>query len=92
MLYLCRKKWQNFAFAQERGKTDNRDKEAEEGATARNLQPVQRVKAEATTIKVASSYQGYDHAGAAPVLRSNGQGGLEEKEMMKVMLCIYSFT
>ena len=78
---LYRKKWQNFAFAEERGQTNNGREEAEEGAAARNLQPVQRLEAEAATIEAASSSQRHDHAGTASVLRSNGQGGLEEKEM-----------
>ena len=88
MLSPYRKKWQDFAFAEERGQTNNGREEAEEGAAARNLQPVQRLEVEAATIEAASPSQGYDHAGAAPILRSNGQGGLEEKEMMKVILCI----
>ena len=92
MLYLYRKEWQDFASAQVRGQTFIGREKEKEGAAARNFQPVQRVKAEATTIEVASFYQGYDHAGAAPVLRSNGQGGLEEKEMKNVILCIYLFT
>jgi len=56
MLYLYRKEWQNFASAQVRGQEFNGRQKEEEGAAARNLQPVQRVKAEATTIEVASSY------------------------------------
>ena len=92
MLYLYRKEWQNFAFAEVRGQTSIRREEAEEGAAARDLQPVQRVEAKAAAIEVASPPKGHDHAGAPPVLRSNGQGGLEKEEMMKVILCIYSFT
>ena len=83
---------QNFAFAQEWGQEFNGRQKEEEGAAARNLQPIQRVKAKAAATKVASPSQGHDHDGATPVLRSNGQGGLEEKEMKNVILCISLFT